>query len=569
MRLKFAWWVCFFLAAGGLVLSFVAPELTRLFSVLLGSIIVSLVVLFVFRNRFLNQLMAHLNAGVDMRSDEESIIRKLHAEARERDAAEVMVAGINHIGEEQFLNFVADIKNAQIKLALQQTHEKIVELRRKENEQNWVTQGIAAVAEIKNKTTDITEYASQVMTTVVKMLRANQGSFFVVKKEGTDEYFELAATYAYGKKKHLQQRINLGEGLIGQAYYERDTIYMTEVPRDYVKITSGLGEALPRCICVVPLLSEGQIYGAIEVASFQKLESYQIQYLTKLAEGVAYNLHAIEVAARTEQLLTESQQMANEVKSQEEELRQNMEELTATQEQMDRKQKEIDAVLDTLSVVELDMNGVIQTTNAIFRRITGYNEKDLAHNPYINLIPEQGNDRKQFEMMWASLSSGQTFSGEFKLLNREGAETWMTGNFTPLLDASGKPYKVTLVTLFNTQEKEKLLELQETVTALKECFPIAEINPDFSFKTANDLFLSELGVRKMDLRKMIARDTFHNGSFQKVVGYFQSRASDAGNMELSLLNKNGEVKQFNAALLKVNANDRLKKGLLILKNQIN
>ncbi|MFZ5999513.1 MAG: GAF domain-containing protein, partial [Bacteroidota bacterium] len=323
--------MCFFLAAGGLVLSFVAPELTRLFSVLLGSIIVSLVVLFVFRNRFLNQLMAHLNAGVDMRSDEESIIRKLHAEARERDAAEVMVAGINHIGEEQFLNFVADIKNAQIKLALQQTHEKIVELRRKENEQNWVTQGIAAVAEIKNKTTDITEYASQVMTTVVKMLRANQGSFFVVKKEGTDEYFEFAATYAYGKKKHLQQRINLGEGLIGQAYYERDTIYMTEVPRDYVKITSGLGEALPRCICVVPLLSEGQIYGAIEVASFQKLESYQIQYLTKLAEGVAYNLHAIEVAARTEQLLTESQQMANEVKSQEEELRQNMEELTTTQ----------------------------------------------------------------------------------------------------------------------------------------------------------------------------------------------------------------------------------------------
>ena len=127
--------------------------------------------------------------------------------------------------------------------------------------------------------------------------------------------------------------------MIGQAYYERDAIYITEVPNDYLKVTSGLGEALPRCICVVPLLSEGSIYGAIEIASFEKLSTHEIRYLRQAGESVGYNLHAIAGNARTERLLKESQEMAQEVKSQEEELRQNMEELTATQETMAREQK--------------------------------------------------------------------------------------------------------------------------------------------------------------------------------------------------------------------------------------
>ncbi len=567
MKRALIWWVGIVVALSSIVFQIWWQGSVTILSFLLFGNFAIWIITVVFRREFLKEVLSQAGRR-DAQPNESGVLESVKSLSAFQNEINLFISSIKQIGEEDFGNTLSDLKNEGIKVSLLDTHAKIVEFRKTESESNWITHGIAAIADLKHKNNNIEEYSFQIISNIAKYLKANQGGFFILREENGQDYFELTACYAYGKKKFIEKRIHPGEGLIGEAYYEKDAIYLTEVPEDYVKITSGLGEALPRCICVVPLLSEGNIYGAIEIASFEKLQPHEIEYLRKLGETVGYNLHAIEGNARTERLLLESQQMAHEVKSQEVELRQNMEELNATQEQMRRKQTEIDSVLASLSVMELDTVGTILSANSVFTGITGYEDHNLIQKPYQKLIPEQGNDRMQFDMMWSSILSGRTFSGEFKIRNQEGADMWMLGNFTPLLDGSGKPYKIMLVSLFNTQEKEKLSELQELVSAFKLSFPIAEINPDLTFKTANDLFLSELGIKKMELKKLLMKDALYNGSYQKLQNYFSSKNSAADTLELSLCHKNGAVKQFSATLLKVNANNRLKKGLLILRNPI-
>lgn len=519
--------------------------------------------------RFLNELRS-LSGKSGAKENSEADIKTYLIDTRGFvDEAHLAIAGINEIGQEQFAGRVQNIKNESIRTSLLTANQKIIDLRKKEQENNWITQGVAAIAELKQKGNDIGEYAYQVISIVAKYLRANQGGFFMLKSENENQYFELTATYAYGKKRFVEKRINAGDGLIGQMVYEKDIIYLTDVPKDYVKITSGLGEALPRCVCIVPLMSEGKILGAFEIASFEKLRPSEMEYLKKISETISYNLGSIETHTQTEILLGESQKMAQEVKAQEEELRQNMEELTATQEQMRRKQTETDAVMSSLSTVELDLNGNILQANEIFLGVTGYSLGDIQGKLYKSLIPQHGNDPIQYEMMWSSILSGRSFSGEFRIVNKAQKEMCIAGNFTPIAGESGHPYKVMVISFFTTQDKEKLSELQETVAAMKNCFPIAEINPDLTFKSANDLFLMELGIKRLELKKSLPKNVLANGSFKKVEKYLQDMQEQPDNVVLDILDKNGVTKSFNSTLIKINNTaDNRKRGLLILRNPI-
>ncbi len=535
-------------------------------------LICNIVIILIIKTRYTNLLIELLSDSSDTVkiTPNKSTIKKHISNTNEfKNQISFAITSINEIGKPEFINRIKTIKDDNIRTSLLTANEKLIELRRKEEENAWITKGVAEIADLKHKGNDLAEYTFQAISMIVKYLGANQGSFFLLKKQQKETYFELTSTYAYGKKRFLEKRINLGEGLVGQAYYEKSITYMTDVPKDYVKITSGLGEALPRCICIIPLISENEIHGVIEIASFNLLKSAELEYLKNISETIGYNLNSIAANGETEALLKESQKMAQELKSQEEELRQNMEELNSTQEQMSRKQSEINAVLSSLSTVELDLDGRILDANDVFLGITGYEYTDLIGNLYSSLIPQHASDSLQYNMMWSSILSGSTFSGEFKILSKTKAEIWMSGNFTPILNASGKPYKVMVISLFTTQDKEKLLELQEMVAAFKGCFAMAEISPELTFRAANDLFLQELGIKRLELKKSLPIDVLQNGSYKKVEEYIRNNLDTPSPMELEIQNKDGLVKKFDSMLIKIGDNQSLKKkGLLILKKTI-
>ncbi|WP_338394914.1 GAF domain-containing protein [Fulvitalea axinellae] len=247
----------------------------------------------------------------------------------------------NDIGNGNYKTEYYFHKNNALGNSLLKMKESLLQYQTQDKNRRWITEGIADFSHKLRKYSDnIDKLSDNVLRDLVKYMDANQGALYTVSEIEDEPKLIMRSCYAFGRKKFRKSTIAFGEGLAGQACLEKDIIRMTEVPDDYVNITSGLGQALPKAILIVPLMMDGQVYGIIELAGFKVFEEHHIEFIKKLSEAIAGTLSYLEVNEKTKKLLKETEEQAKQMASQEEEMRQNMEELLATQEQMNRMQKE-------------------------------------------------------------------------------------------------------------------------------------------------------------------------------------------------------------------------------------
>jgi len=246
-----------------------------------------------------------------------------------------------------------ELGNALIELRnnLQKANQEAEERRKKDQIHNWTTQGLAKFGEILRQNEDnINKLGQTIISNLVKYMNINQGGLFV---QNVDEYntetLDLVAMYAYDRDKFANKQVIPGEGLVGTCYAEKVTVYMTEVPTSYVNISSGLGEATPSSILLVPLKKEEGVLGVIELGSFSTFEKHEIAFVEKIAESIASTLSNVRVNEQTSGLLARLQEQTEVMKSQEEEMRQNLEEMQATQEEAERREEELNNELEKVS----------------------------------------------------------------------------------------------------------------------------------------------------------------------------------------------------------------------------
>src|SRR5687768_7040983 len=282
-----------------------------------------------------------------------------------------------------------------------------------DKKRNWATEGMAKFGEIlRNNTNDLIKLSDEIVGNLVKYLKANQGALYIVDEtnEGEDPTMTMKACYAWDKKKFLNHKIHRGEGLAGQAWQEGDLIYLTEVTQNYVRITSGLGDANPTSVLIVPLKLNDQIFGVVEIASFGQFQDFEMEFVQKIAESIASTISSVKVNARTQRLLEESQEMTEQMRAQEEEMRQNMEELQATQEEMQRSQGETESTLNaihsSLAVSEYNPDGTIVKTNSNFLELFGYTQDEVLGEHHRVLASKEEKNSEEYRQFWRDLANG-------------------------------------------------------------------------------------------------------------------------------------------------------------------
>ncbi|TMA95908.1 MAG: response regulator, partial [Deltaproteobacteria bacterium] len=174
---------------------------------------------------------------------------------------------------------------------------------------------------------DMLTVAKLILSELAPVVAAQHGVFYIIDNSKTEAPLRLLASYAYRARKNVGNEFRLGEGLVGQAAVEKEKILLTNVPTDYIQVTSGLGEAPPLNILVLPVIFEGQVKAVIELASFARFSATHQAFLDQLMESIGIVLNTIEANTRTEDLLTQSQSLATELQVRQRELQRSNEEL--------------------------------------------------------------------------------------------------------------------------------------------------------------------------------------------------------------------------------------------------
>jgi CheY-like chemotaxis protein len=221
------------------------------------------------------------------------------------------------------------------------------------SEQNWIKSHVAEIAGVLQSAADRNEFARALTAEVAPRIKAGVAVFFDYDPE--TKQLELCGSYGFKQRKHLGTRYALGEGLIGQVALERKPIVLEQVPDDYVRIHSGLGEAPPRNVIALPLLLQERLIGVLEFGSFAPFDKAEQGLLDELMPFAALSLENLNRALRTQELLVRTQRQAQELQTSEEELRVQQEELAATNEELQAKTVELEEQQQRLRTSEEEL----------------------------------------------------------------------------------------------------------------------------------------------------------------------------------------------------------------------
>jgi|GEM_PF-2543655 len=300
------------------------------------------------------------------------------------DASEFAI----NIGEGNFeYDFKPKSKEDKLGNALIDMQNRLQQVAREDKIRNWVNEGQARFGEIlRNTGDDIEKMGDEIISNLIKYLDASLGVIYIKNEDHNETKLELLSAYAFNRKKHEERTLKVGEGLAGQVFLEQKRVFLKDIKTNHFNILTGMGESKPSSVLIVPLKQEDNIEGVLELASFNVLEEYQINFVEKIGESIATAIKSGKTSRVTNELLQEMQTREEEMRTQEEELKQNMEELSATQEQMERLRKEDEERKIELENKRKTLYQVLNNIDACVFLKNGAGSYEYVNEKYANLL---------------------------------------------------------------------------------------------------------------------------------------------------------------------------------------
>jgi PAS domain S-box-containing protein len=479
--------------------------------VLVAFPIVTGLYIFVLITKYVNELF-HAHASLDKYAEKEQKVKRFMQALIKNDfSTDFEISSKDDI--------VGNTLNT-LKTTLKENREK-EEKRRKEDElRNWMAESHAKFGEIlRADNDDMDKLAFNVISELTRHLNAIQGGFYLLNDDKEEEkYFDLIAFYAYNRKKYANQQLKWGEGMVGTCAIEKSTIYMKEMPEDYVRITSGLGEANPDTLLLIPLKTEEDLYGVLELASLNKFEQHQIEFAEQLALSIATTFSTLRTNVKTAKLLEETKLQAEALSSQEEEMRQNMEELQATQEEAARQSKEFinlsNTVNHTLIRAEYSTEGILTYANTKFINKLEYQGNSEVEGKHISIFIGQ-KDEEWFNDIWKSLANGgRHFEGYMKHITKNGKDLWTMATYTCVRDENGEVDRILFLGLDTTEQKKLSLNLEAIVDAVNRSGLKVEFDVNGNILEYSEGFLNIFKYKPKDVAKLNVFDLIDNNELE-------------------------------------------------------
>ncbi len=244
----------------------------------------------------------------------------------------------------------------ELKDNINQMINNLRETTRANQEQDWLKTNLARFTGHMQGGRDLLDVTRLIVSELTPLVGATQGSFFLNEsRAGERGSLRRIASYGYRHHRRIPDRFQFGEGLVGQAAVEKAPILVTDAPTDYIKITSGLGEAAPVTIIILPVVFEDQVLGVVELASFSPFSQVHMQFLEQLMEIIGVSLNAIIASSRTQELLVESQRLASELQNKSEELQTQQSELQQTNAELEEKARLLAAQNRAIEIKNLEI----------------------------------------------------------------------------------------------------------------------------------------------------------------------------------------------------------------------
>lgn len=410
--------------------------------------------------------------------------------------------------------------------------------REKESQQNWIAKGKDMISNILRMHNKIEDLSYQVIVNLIRYVRAIQGALYLYDEDR--KILINVATYAYNRKKFVNQEFRIGQGLIGQCAYERDIIYRTEIPDDYITITSGiLGDQKPRSILIVPLISDEKLQGIIEIASLEgEIPDITLKFMRELGEIIARTIFNLRVNQKTERLLLEAQKMTQELKENEEQLRQSAEEMRATQEELQKSnekleaqilevenaQKRLHSLLENASEIIFiyDHNMVMKYVSPSVTKITGYTQSEMMKGKDIDRLTRRGETdlRTMFTELLQNPQEPRTI--QYTYMKKDGQKVFIETTGRNLLDdpaIDGIIFNSQDITTRKRAEKEERMKSKMQSLSENSLDMIIRLSTSGQFFYANPVIEDYIGINPKDImNKSINEINLYEGLFN----YFET-----------------------------------------------